>query len=96
MWQIVVNAARDVRRRRRPAPELDAPTGAAETRLRLPLELLTERQREVLFLHYYADLPLEQVAQTLNLTVPAIKSRLHRARAMLRNTLAESEETGLR
>src|SRR5216683_383309 len=43
---------------------------------------------------YYADLPLDQVAQSLSLTVPAIKSRLHRARALLRNSLAESEEAG--
>ena len=45
-----------------------------------------------ILLHYYADLSLEQVSQTLNLTVPAIKSRLHRARAQLRNSLAEAEE----
>jgi DNA-directed RNA polymerase specialized sigma24 family protein len=45
-----------------------------------------------LLLHYYADLSLEQVAMSLNLTIPAIKSRLHRARAQLRNALAESSE----
>jgi RNA polymerase sigma-70 factor (ECF subfamily) len=43
-------------------------------------------------LHYYADLSLEQISQTLNLTMPTIKSRLHRARAQLRNSLAESDE----
>jgi DNA-directed RNA polymerase specialized sigma24 family protein len=31
---------------------------------------------------------------SLNLSVPAIKSRLHRARALLRNSLAEGEEAG--
>jgi len=58
------------------------------------LAQLDPAYRLPVLLHYYADLPLEQVAQSLNLTVPAIKSRLHRARAMLRNTLAESEEAG--
>jgi RNA polymerase sigma-70 factor (ECF subfamily) len=43
-------------------------------------------------LHYYADLSLEQVSQSLNLSVAAIKSRLHRARAQLRNSLIEAEE----
>ena len=46
-----------------------------------------------ILLHYYADLSLEQVGQSLNLSIPAIKSRLHRARAQLRNSLAEAEET---
>jgi hypothetical protein len=32
--------------------------------LGLPLELLTERQREVLFLHYYADLDYTTIAGT--------------------------------
>src|SRR5207244_5085634 len=58
VWRIVVNAARDARRRRAPL------TDQRELRVRqdnghlpvVPLELLTERQREVLFLHYYADL----------------------------------------
>jgi len=45
-----------------------------------------------ILLHYYADLSLEQVSRTLNLSVPAVKSRLHRARAQLRNSLAEAEE----
>src|SRR2546427_581667 len=58
------------------------------------LAQLDPAYRLPILLHYYADLPLEQVAQSLNLTVPAIKSRLHRARALLRNALAESEETG--
>jgi RNA polymerase sigma-70 factor (ECF subfamily) len=87
VWQIVVNAARDVRRRRRPAPELDAPTGAAEARLRLPLELLTERQREVLFLHYYADLDYETIGRALGISPGTVGATLSTARARLRRAL---------
>ena len=87
VWQIVVNAARDVRRRRRPAPELDAPTGAVETRLRLPLELLTERQREVLFLHYYADLDYETIGRALGISPGTVGATLSTARARLRRAL---------
>src|SRR6266481_4403452 len=57
------------------------------------LAQLDPAYRLPILLHYYADLPLDQVAQSLSLSVPAIKSRLHRARALLRNSLAESEET---
>jgi DNA-directed RNA polymerase specialized sigma24 family protein len=32
------------------------------------------------------------VSVALNASIPAIKSRLHRARALLRNSLAEAEE----
>ena len=52
----------------------------------------TPLYRLPILLHYYADLSLEQVGHSLNLSVPAIKSRLHRARAQLRNALAEAEE----
>jgi len=57
------------------------------------LAQLDPAYRLPILLHYYADLPLDQVARSLNLTIPATKSRLHRARALLRNSLAESEET---
>src|SRR5437870_4883061 len=57
------------------------------------LAQLDPAYRMPILLHYYADLSLEQVGQSLNLSIPAIKSRLHRARAQLRNSLAEAEET---
>ena len=57
------------------------------------LSQLDPSYRLPILLHYYADLSLEQVSQTLSLSVPAIKSRLHRARAQLRNSLAEAEES---
>jgi RNA polymerase sigma-70 factor (ECF subfamily) len=58
------------------------------------LAQLDPAYRLPILLHYYADLSLEQVSQSLSLSIPAIKSRLHRARAQLRNSLAESEEFG--
>jgi len=47
VWRIVVNAARDARRRRRPLPGLgDRPDGSENGRSPvLPFELLTDRQR---------------------------------------------------
>ena len=104
-WKLAANTTINYRRKRVPVPtdqsSDQAATGggspgpAHDPVLVDALAQLDPAYRLPILLHYYADLPLEQVAQSLNLTVPAIKSRLHRARAMLRNSLAESEEAGV-
>jgi RNA polymerase sigma-70 factor, ECF subfamily len=101
-WKLAANTSINYRRRRVPVPAELADDAAAETgphahdpALVQALAQLDPGYRLPILLHYYADLPLEQVAQALSLTVPAIKSRLHRARAQLRNSLSESEEGDL-
>jgi RNA polymerase sigma-70 factor (ECF subfamily) len=54
---------------------------------RLPL-----RHRQVLVLHYGADLPVEQVARQLGVPTGTVKSRLARARAALGAYLEEGQE----
>ncbi|MEO8373209.1 MAG: sigma-70 family RNA polymerase sigma factor [Candidatus Solibacter sp.] len=49
---------------------------------------LPDTQREVLILAHYEQLPLAEIAQVLELEVGAVKSRLQRARAQLKETLA--------
>lgn len=97
-WKLAANTTINYRRKRIPLPAEPAEDAAvAETRsahdptLVDALAQLDPGYRLPVLLHYYADLPLEQVAVTLNLSVAAVKSRLHRARAQLRNTLAEAE-----
>lgn len=46
-------------------------------------------EREVLILFHLQDLPLDACAEVLGVPPGTVKSRLHRARRMLRNTLAE-------
>jgi len=101
-WKLAANTAINYRRKRVPMPVDQAADGrdtvAAPEAVEHDPELvgaLTQLDlayRLPLLLHYYADLSLEQVALTVGVSVPAIKSRLHRARALLRNALAESEE----
>src|ERR1700687_3628343 len=101
-WKLAANTSINYRRKRVPVPTDRSPdlsTAATETHLPQhdpvlvdALAQLDPAYRLPLLLHYYGDLPLEQVARSLNLTIPATKSRLHRARALLRNSLAESEE----
>jgi RNA polymerase sigma-70 factor (ECF subfamily) len=51
------------------------------------LAALPAREREVLLLFYVEDLPLETCAQICAVPVGTVKSRLHRARALLRHEL---------
>jgi DNA-directed RNA polymerase specialized sigma24 family protein len=91
VWRIVVNAARDARRKRRPLlglrdrPEAATPNGRGAL---LPLELLTDRQREVLFLHYYADLDYATIAEALGISPGTVGATLSTARRVLRQALA--------
>ena len=50
---------------------------------------LPGRLREVVVLHYYADLPVETVAAQLSKPVGTVKRRLHEARAELAAVLGE-------
>jgi RNA polymerase sigma-70 factor, ECF subfamily len=88
VWRIVVNAARDARRRR-PADlsALELPTnGHAPV---LPLDLLTQRQREIVFLHYYADLDYGTIAEALAISAGTVGATLNAARRTLRQALEE-------
>jgi RNA polymerase sigma-70 factor (ECF subfamily) len=49
---------------------------------------LPEIQREVLILAHYEQMPLAEIAQVLGVELGAAKSRLQRARASLKETLA--------
>jgi RNA polymerase sigma-70 factor, ECF subfamily len=100
-WKLAANITINYRRRRVPVPAEphdeaamadDSSPIAHDPTLVEALAQLDPGYRLPVLLHYYADLPLEQVAQTLSLSVAAVKSRLHRARAQLRNSLAEAEE----
>jgi RNA polymerase sigma-70 factor (ECF subfamily) len=100
-WKLATNTSINYRRKRVPVPTDQSPDHVAVTDSALPqhdptlfdaLTQLDPAYRLPILLHYYADLSLEQVGQSMSLSIPAIKSRLHRARALLRNSLAESEE----
>jgi len=55
----------------------------------IAVDALPEAYRSVFILRELEDLSTEEVAQILDLTVPTVKTRLHRARLALRKTLAE-------
>ena len=99
-WKLAANTSINYRRKRVPLPA-EPPEEAIDTKasqaghdpaLVDALAQLDPAYRLPILLHYYADLSLEQVSHSLNLSIPAIKSRLHRARAQLRNSLAEADQ----
>ena len=56
---------------------------AAALDVRGAIAKLTRRQREVLILHYFLDVPVRRIAQELRLSEGTVKSCLHRGRAAL-------------
>ena len=98
---IVANHCRDVRRRPwwsvlrgdafagEAAPPARDPALGID--LRRALETLGASDRALLVLHYYLDLPLEEVARVLRISPTAAKSRLYRVLRRLRNHLEPSE-----
>ncbi len=87
------------RLRRKPAPYMPASNDAPspeheilqtemEEVVRRAVLSLPEIQREVMILSHYEQMPLVEIAGILEIEVGAVKSRLQRARASLRETLA--------
>lgn len=60
--------------------------------LRIALESLNYKYREVVVLFYFEEFSINQIAALLNVPEGTIKNRLHRARGKLREFLEEGEE----
>ena len=97
LWRIVINSARSRHRsaERGAARRADPPAhgnGHAEggmEHVRTALALLSDRQRLVLFLHYYADLDYAAIADALEISPGTVGATLHSARAAMRRLLEE-------
>ncbi|MEP6851318.1 MAG: sigma-70 family RNA polymerase sigma factor [bacterium] len=65
--------------------------GNSEIRLDVEqaVSALPRRQRQVVTLHYLADLPVNEVAAVLGISPGSVKSCLHDARTTLRTTLEQ-------
>lgn len=95
----VANQCRNARRARWRSvlklDDLDRPVAGEEERivrgadLRRAVRSLPYDQRLAIVLHYFLDLPLEEIAVVTRAPVGTVKSRLHRATAQLRARLGE-------
>jgi RNA polymerase sigma-70 factor (ECF subfamily) len=57
------------------------------------LERVSLPHREVLTLHFLADLSLEEIAQVIEVPIGTIKSRLHYAKQALRDAIERGAES---
>ena len=73
-----------------PSPEERLVRGAD---LRSALAALSADQRAAILLHFYLDLPLQDVARALEISVVGVKSRINRALKRLRPVLRADEES---
>jgi len=97
---IVINRCRNIRRTRwfhlvrlaDPSSRRELPDSTVE-RLDIDLAIarLPQRDRQALFLHFYLDLPLDEVALALGVSVSAAKARVYRACGRLRPGLIEED-----
>jgi RNA polymerase sigma-70 factor, ECF subfamily len=71
-----------------PSPEHEILQTELEEVVRWAVLTLPELQKEVLILSHYEQMPLAEIAALLEIEVGAVKSRLQRARASLRENLA--------
>jgi RNA polymerase sigma-70 factor, ECF subfamily len=95
LWRIVVNAARKRRPRAAELPvasvDIAAPTVSPNGDLRSLVASLPERQRQALFLRYYADLDYQSIADVLGIKPGTVAASLHGAHQALRRRLEETD-----
>jgi RNA polymerase sigma factor (sigma-70 family) len=90
IWRSVLNKARDHRRRRdviTMGPPRQAETGLDRAAVRAAVAALPERQRHVLFLHYFGDLDYRTIGEVLDIRAGTVAATLNAARAALRDHL---------
>ena len=63
--------------------------GGGDLSLRDLVERLPDRLRTVVLLHYYADLPVSEIARLVHRPVGTVKQRLHEARRRLQRAMEE-------
>ncbi|EJL26785.1 sigma-70 family RNA polymerase sigma factor [Brevibacillus sp. BC25] len=103
MIQILINECRQWQRKKKRSPTVElsllqieekavqeAPYEAIE--LTEAVWKLEHELRSVIWLHYYEDLPIKQVALRVGIPEGTVKSRLHRARMLLAEELESSQE----
>ncbi len=75
-----------------PAPEASALRGENQGEVQELMALLDPEYRTALVLRYWEDLSYEEIAASLEISVPAVKSRLFRARQRMAELIATQRE----
>ncbi len=73
-------------------PELAALSGEQKAILKNAIDNLPEAYRETVTLHYYSELPYEEIAALMGVSEGTVKSRMFRAKEKLYNILRKDGE----
>ena len=99
--RVCINRCHDLERRRRirshldiyDMPDLIAEESIAHDYIHLTdaLSKLPVKYKDVIILHYYEDLSVEECSHALNISISAVKMRLMRARDLTKEILTKEE-----
>jgi RNA polymerase sigma-70 factor (ECF subfamily) len=76
-----------------PGPETSLSAGEEQRKIRAMLGSLSAEDRAAVVMRYWYEFSYEEIAKTLDLTVSAVKSRLHRARRTLAQSWIEASSS---
>ncbi|UCD97763.1 MAG: RNA polymerase sigma factor [Chloroflexota bacterium] len=77
----------------KPTPEGLIADSEQQKRVRSLLNVLSETDRAAMIMFYWYDFSYEEIARALNLSISAVKSRMHRARLELAKTWNDQKQT---
>ncbi|MGX6443513.1 sigma-70 family RNA polymerase sigma factor [Neobacillus sp. K501] len=84
---IIINDFFSTRSIHHHTPESDLLDGETKNELSRCILELPVKYREIIILYYYEELSYKQISELLEITIPTIKSRLHRGRNLLKKKL---------
>lgn len=76
-----------------PNPEVSLAESEQQKRIRTLLNALSETDRAAVIMFYWYEFSYEEIANALNLSISAVKSRLHRARTKLAQTWMDKKQS---
>ena len=95
VWQVAFRIAAGELKRRRSTDHIipDVAAGREDQSVELldALARLRGRQRAVIVLHYYADLPVKRIASILGISAATVRVHLHRGRRRLLELLEDDD-----
>lgn len=74
--------------------EVDFMENEIKSAVRQAVDTLSDKYRIVVYMFYYADMSIEQIAHQLKIPEGTIKSRLNRARAVIKKEMEEKGYDG--
>jgi RNA polymerase sigma-70 factor (ECF subfamily) len=76
-----------------PNPEVSLTKSEQQKRIKALLNVLSETDRAIVIMFYWYEFSYGEIAEALNLTTSAVKSRIHRARAQMAKSWSEKDQT---